>query len=135
MIDFERTDMSNIISTKEAPVAIGPYSQAKWAGNTLFVSGQIPLEPFSMEMVYGVELATHQVMKNLEAILREAGLSFSNVVKTTIFLKDMEDFMEVNKVYSTYFPEESYPARETIEVVRLPKDAELEISMIAYKSL
>lgn len=135
MIDFERTDMSNIISTKKAPVAIGPYSQAKWAGNTLFVSGQIPLEPFSMEMVYGVELATHQVMKNLEAILLEAGLSFSNVVKTTIFLKDMEDFMEVNKVYSTYFPEESYPARETIEVARLPKDAELEISMIAYKSL
>ena len=70
MIDFERTDMSNIISTKEAPAAIGPYSQAKWAGNTLFISGQIPLEPFSMEMVYGVELATHQVMKNLEAILR-----------------------------------------------------------------
>ena len=135
MIDFERTDMSNIISTKEAPAAIGPYSQAKWAGNTLFISGQIPLEPFSMEMVYGVELATHQVMKNLEAILLEAGLSFSNVVKTTIFLKDMEDFMEVNKVYSTYFPEESYPARETIEVARLPKDAELEISMIAYKSL
>lgn len=135
MIDFERTDMSNIISTKEAPVAIGPYSQAKWVGNTLFISGQIPLEPFSMEMVYGVELATHQVMKNLEAILLEAGLSFSNVVKTTIFLKDMEDFMEVNKVYSTYFPEESYPARETIEVARLPKDAELEISMIAYKSL
>lgn len=135
MIDFERTDMSNIISTKKAPVAIGPYSQAKWAGNTLFVSGQIPLEPFSMEMVYGVELATHQVMKNLEAILLEAGLSFSNVVKTTIFLKDMEDFMEVNKVYSTYFPEESYPARETIEVACLPKDAELEISMIAYKSL
>lgn len=135
MIDFERTDMSNIISTKKAPVAIGPYSQAKWAGNTLFVSGQIPLEPFSMEMVYGVELATHQVMKNLEAILLEAGLSFSNVVKTTIFLKDMEDFMEVNKVYSSYFPEESYPARETIEVARLPKDAELEISMIAYKSL
>ena len=101
----------------------------------MFVSGQIPLEPFSMEMVYGVELATHQVMKNLEAILREAGLSFSNVVKTTIFLKDMEDFMEVNKVYSTYFSEESYPARETIEVARLPKDAELEISMIAYKSL
>lgn len=135
MIDFERTDMSNIISTKEAPVAIGPYSQVKWAGNTLFISGQIPLEPFSMEMVYGVELATHQVMKNLEAILREAGLSFSNVVKTTIFLKDMEDFMEVNKVYSTYFSEESYPAREMIEVARLPKDAELEISMIAYKSL
>lgn len=135
MIDLERTDMSNIISTKKAPVAIGPYSQAKWAGNTLFVSGQIPLEPFSMEMVYGVELATHQVMKNLEAILLEAGLSFSNVVKTTIFLKDMEDFMEVNKVYSTYFPEESYPARETIEVACLPKDAELEISMIAYKSL
>lgn len=135
MIDFERTDMSNIISTKKAPVAIGPYSQAKWAGNTLFVSGQIPLEPFSMEMVYGVELATHQVMKNLEAILLEAGLSFSNVVKTTIFLKDMEDFMEVNKVYSSYFPEKSYPARETIEVARLPKDAELEISMIAYKSL
>ena len=135
MIDFERTDMSNIISTKKAPVAIGPYSQAKWAGNTLFVSGQIPLEPFSMEMVYGVELATHQVMKNLEAILLEAGLSFSNVVKTTIFLKDMEDFMEVNKVYSSYFPEESYPARETIEVACLPKDAELEISMIAYKSL
>ena len=135
MIDFERTDMSNIISTKEAPAAIGPYSQAKWAGNTLFISGQIPLEPFSMEMVYGVELATHQVMKNLEAILREAGLSFSNVVKTTIFLKDMEDFMEVNKVYSTYFPEESYPARETIEVACLPKDAELEISMRAYKSL
>lgn len=135
MIDFERTDMSNIISTKEAPVAIGPYSQAKSAGNTLFISGQIPLKPFSMEMVYGVELATHQVMKNLEAILREAGLSFSNVVKTTIFLKDIEDFMEVNKVYSTYFPEKSYPARETIEVARLPKDAELEISMIAYKSL
>ena len=135
MIDFERTDMSNIISTKKAPVAIGPYSQAKWAGNTLFVSGQIPLEPFSMEMVYGVELATHQVMKNLEAILLEAGLSFSNVVKTTIFLKDMEEFMEVNKVYSSYFPEESYPARETIEVAGLPKDAELEISMIAYKSL
>lgn len=119
------------IKTNQAPAAIGPYSQAVKAGNFLFVSGQIPLDPATGTLVIGgIESETHRVMKNIEAILTEAGLSFENVVKTSIFLKSMDDFAHVNTVYASYFSKD-FPARETVEVSRLPKDANVEISVIA----
>lgn len=119
------------IKTNQAPAAIGPYSQAVKAGNFLFVSGQIPLDLATGTLVIGgIESETHRVMKNIEAILTEAGLSFENVVKTSIFLKSMDDFAHVNTVYASYFSKD-FPARETVEVSRLPKDANVEISVIA----
>jgi 2-iminobutanoate/2-iminopropanoate deaminase len=121
----------NIIETTQAPAAIGPYSQAVQAGNLLFVSGQIPLDPQTGNLVTdGIEPETHRVMKNIEAILEAAGLSFHNVVKTTIFLKSMDDFAKVNTVYASYFTG-NFPARETVEVAGLPKGARVEISVIA----
>lgn len=126
--------MKKIISTSDAPGAIGPYSQAVLAGNTLYISGQIPLDPATGKLVEGIEKATHQVMKNLSAILSEAGMSFSNVVKTNIFLTNMDDFAIMNTVYESYLDAESgYPARETVQVSCLPKNVEVEISMIAYQ--
>jgi 2-iminobutanoate/2-iminopropanoate deaminase len=120
-----------IIQTKNAPSAIGPYSQAVKVGNLLFVSGQIPLDPSTGNLVIGgIESETHRVMKNIEAILEAAELKFSNVVKTTIFLKSMDDFAKVNKVYASYFSGD-FPARETVEVSRLPKNVTVEISVIA----
>ncbi len=120
-----------IISTSSAPAAIGPYSQAVMAGNMLFTSGQIALVPETGVLVQGsVSDETHQVMKNLSAILTTAKLKFNNVVKTTIFLKDMNDFATVNEIYASYFVGD-FPARETVEVARLPKDVRVEISMIA----
>ena len=120
-----------IIHTKEAPAAIGPYSQAVKTGNLLFVSGQIPIDPETGNVIIGgIEAATHRVMKNIEAILEEAGYSFNNIVKTTIFIKSMDDFAKINAVYASYFKGD-YPARETVEVSRLPKDVEVEISVIA----
>ncbi len=124
--------MQKIIETKMAPAPIGPYSQAVLAGNFLYISGQIAIVPHTGELDLSDILSeTHQVMKNLEAILQTSGASFDNVVKTSIFLKDMKQFAEVNTVYGGYFVSH-YPARETVQVSVLPKDVNVEISMIAY---
>jgi 2-iminobutanoate/2-iminopropanoate deaminase len=120
-----------IIYTNEAPAAIGPYSQAVRTGNLLFVSGQIPLDAASGQLVSGtIAEETHQVMKNIQAILTVAGLSFEHIVKTSIFIKDMNNFAAINEVYAGYFSS-NFPARETVEVARLPKDVRVEISVIA----
>lgn len=125
--------MKNTINTTKAPQAIGPYSQAVSINNLLFISGQIPANPETGEIVSGgVGEEAHQVMKNLKAILEEAGSTFSNAVKTSIFLKNMDDFALVNEIYASYFEEGNYPARETVQVSKLPKDVNVEISMIAY---
>lgn len=122
-----------IIQTKEAPAPIGPYNQAILAGNTLYVSGQIALDAQTGELINeNITEETHQVMKNLEAILSEAGLGFSDVVKCSIFVKDMGNFATINEAYGMYF-KENPPARETVEVARLPKDVNVEISCIATK--
>jgi 2-iminobutanoate/2-iminopropanoate deaminase len=122
-----------VINSVLAPDPIGPYSQAIKAGNMLFISGQIAIQkPSSKIIIENIEAETEQVMKNLEAILKEAGMDFSNVVKTSIFLKDMGSFPKVNSVYGSRFPENP-PARETVEVSRLPKDVNVEISCIAMK--
>ena len=121
-----------IIYTKDAPEPIGPYNQGVKIGRTLYVSGQIPLIPGKMELVNNdLEKETIQVMKNIEAILLKANMTFGNVVKTTIFLSDMRNFEIVNKIYSRYFNPEKAPARETVEVSNLPKYVRLEISVIA----
>ena len=121
-----------IIYTKDAPEPIGPYNQAIKIERTLYVSGQIPLIPGKMELVNNdLEKETIQVMKNIEAILLKANMTFGNVVKTTIFLSDMRNFEIVNKIYSRYFNREKAPARETVEVSNLPKYVRLEISVIA----
>lgn len=120
------------IQTDQAPQAIGPYSQAIEAGDFIFVSGQIAINPRTNEIEQGIEAQTHQVMKNLQAILKEAGATFNDVVKFTIFLADMEDFAEVNEIYGSYL-EEPYPARATVEVSRLPKDVQVEMDVIVYK--
>ena len=126
--------MKKIISTTNAPAPIGPYNQAVFAGDTLFVSGQIPLDPKTGELVSGdIAAETKMVMQNLEAILTEAGLTFENVVKSSIFLSDMNSFAQVNEVYGTFFDEETAPARETVEVANLPKFVNVEISVIAIK--
>ena len=120
-----------IINTTSAPAPIGPYNQAIIANNMLFISGQIPLNPETNELITAdITTETHQVMRNLQAILTEAGVSFTHVVKTTIFLKDMSLFSRINEVYGSYFSAD-YPARETVAVKGLPKDVNVEISMIA----
>ena len=120
-----------IIQSPEAPAPIGPYSQAVQVGDMLYVSGQIPLEATSGELINAnITEETHQVMKNLEAILRAANTSFEQVVKCTIFIRDMEQFSTINEAYGQYF-KENPPARETVEVSRLPKDVNVEISCIA----
>lgn len=120
-----------IINTAKAPSPIGPYNQAIISNNTIFISGQIPINAETNELVTGdIAAETHQVMRNLEAILEEAGINFNHVVKTTIFLKDMILFAAVNEVYGSYFSAD-YPARETVAVKGLPKDVNVEISMIA----
>ena len=120
-----------VIHTDKAPKAIGPYSQAVKAGNMLFVSGQVPFVPETMEIVEGdVKAQTAQSLKNLQAILKEAGADFSNVVKTTVFIKDMNEFAQVNEVYAEYFGDNK-PARACVEVARLPKDVKVEIELIA----
>ncbi|PVY38156.1 RidA family protein [Pontibacter virosus] len=121
----------NIITSANAPAAIGPYSQATLHNGTMYVSGQIPLDPKSGELVSGtIEEETHQVMKNLFAILQEAGMGFDNVLKCSIFVKDLGNFAKINEVYGSYFTANP-PARETVEVSRLPKDVNVEISCIA----
>jgi len=120
-----------IINTEKAPAPIGPYNQSVKAGGMLFISGQIPINPATGEIVSGdIKTETHQSMQNLEAILSEAKLTFEHVVKTTIFLSDMSLFASVNEVYGTYFKGD-YPARETVAVKGLPKGVNVEISMIA----
>lgn len=124
--------MKEIISTSNAPAAIGPYSQAVKAGNLLFISGQIPLDPATGEVVEGdITVQTHRVLDNVKAILTEAGADFSNVVKTTVFLRDMNDFVPMNRVYAEYYSE-NCPARSAVQVGRLPKDVSVEIETIAY---
>mgnify|MGYP001252224731 FL=1 len=121
-----------VINTTKAPSAIGPYNQSIKVNDTLFVSGQIPLVPKTMELISGnIERETHQVMKNLESILKKAGMSFKNVVKSTIYLDDMKNFSKVNDVYGSYFEKGDEPARETVAVKSLPKGVRIEISMIA----
>lgn len=120
-----------IIFTSEAPAPIGPYSQAVKAGNTLYVSGQIALDAESGEMINAnITEETHQVMKNMDAILSAAGMGFDQVVKCSIFIKDMGQFATINEAYGMYFKQDP-PARETVEVARLPKDVSVEISCIA----
>ena len=124
--------MKEIIKTTNAPMPIGPYNQAILSGNTLYISGQIPMHPTTGELVEtGINDATLQVMKNLEAILKEAGMNFNNVVKSSIFITDMNDFSKINKVYATFFEEATAPARETVQVSVLPLHVNVEISMIA----
>jgi len=125
--------MKKIIHTSEAPAAIGPYSQGTLVNGTLYISGQIPVDPESGKLVEGIQKETHQVMKNLKAILTAADMDFSNAVKASIFLKSMDDFAEVNEIYASYFENEIYPARETVQVSCLPKNVDVEISMIAFK--
>ena len=124
--------MKKIINTSNAPKPIGPYNQAVISGNLMFMSGQIAFDPSTGELVIGeIQAETKQVMENLKSILDEAGLSFKDVIKTSIFLSDMNNFQQVNEVYGSYFSDEGAPARETVEVSRLPKDVNVEISMIA----
>ena len=126
--------MKKIINTKYAPAPIGPYNQAVLAGNTLYTSGQIALNPATGKLVTGsIETETTQVMENMKAVLTEAGMTFENVVKTSIFVKNMNDFSKINTVYGSYFNAETAPARETVEVGNLPLFVNIEISMIAIK--
>lgn len=123
--------MTKEIHTTNAPAAIGPYSQAIQAGDFLYVSGQIGVNPESGEVAEGIEAQTKQVLENLKAILTEANSSFSEVVKFTIYLKSMDDFATVNEIYGSYL-EKPYPARATVEVSRLPKDVIVEMDVVAY---
>ena len=126
--------MKSIIITKNAPAPLGPYNQAILAGDVLYISGQIGINPSSGEFITNsIQEETTQVMSNLLAILDAANMTFENVVKSSIFLSDMNNFTEINKVYERYFNEETAPARETVQVARLPKDAAIEILMIAHK--
>jgi 2-iminobutanoate/2-iminopropanoate deaminase len=127
--------MIKAVNTSEAPAPIGPYSQAIKTNNILFISGQIALNPESGELeINDRTKETHRVMKNLQAILNAAGMSFENVVKSSIFLSDMNDFAVVNEVYASYVSKETPPARETVQVSVLPKNVNVEISMIAVAS-
>lgn len=123
--------MKRVINTKKAPAAIGPYSQAIRLDKLLFISGQLPMNPDTMEIVEGnIQDQTKKALENLKAILEEAGSNLNNVVKTTLFIKDMGDFADINEVYATYFTENK-PARACVEVARLPKDVGVEIEAIA----
>ncbi len=125
--------MRKVVATSAAPAAIGPYSQGNIFGNLVFTSGQVPLSPETGEIVgTTIEEQTEQVFKNIKAILEEAGSSLDKVLKTTVFIKDMNDFGKINEVYATFFTEGSYPSRSAVEVARLPKDVLVEIETIAY---
>ena len=123
--------MKTIVSTDKAPAAIGPYSQGIKVGNLLFTSGQIPLDPATGTFPEGIQAQARQSLTNVKAILAEAGVSMDQVIKTTVFLKDMNDFAAMNEVYATFFTEGNYPARSVVEVARLPKDVLVEIEAIA----
>jgi len=126
--------MKKIIYTENAPAPIGPYNQAVLVGNTLYTSGQIALNPQTMELVLNdIETETKQVMENMKAVLAAAEMTFENVIKTSIFIMNMNDFAKINAVYGRYFDEKTAPARETVQVACLPKNVNIEISMIAVK--
>lgn len=124
--------MKKIINTTNAPAPVGPYNQSVLAGNTLYVSGQIPIDPKTGEIVSdSIEAETIMVLENIQSILNEAGLTFANVVKCSVFVTDMNMFGRINEVYAKYFPAENAPARELVQVVALPKNVNVEISAIA----
>jgi 2-iminobutanoate/2-iminopropanoate deaminase len=126
--------MKTIIYTDKAPAPIGPYNQAVLVDNMLYTSGQIALDPVSMELVLDtIEIETTQVMENLKAVLEAANMTFADVVKASIFISDMNDFARINTVYGSYFEEAFAPARETVQVAKLPRNVNVEISMIAIK--
>jgi 2-iminobutanoate/2-iminopropanoate deaminase len=126
--------MKKIITTTKAPAPIGPYNQAVLTGNTLYTSGQIAINPETGELVLeSIKKETKQVMENLKEVLAAAEMTFENVIKTSIFISDMNNFVEINEVYGQYFNEETAPARETVEVANLPKFVNVEISAIAIK--
>ena len=126
--------MKKIIFTENAPAPIGPYNQAVLVGNTLYTSGQIALNPLTMELVLDdIETETKQVMENMKAVLAAADMTFENVIKTSIFIMNMNDFTRINSIYGSYFNEATAPARETVQVACLPKNVNIEISMIAIK--
>jgi len=126
--------MKKIIFTDKAPAPIGPYNQAVLVGNTLYTSGQIAINPANNELVLtDIETETKQVMENMKAVLEAAGMTFEDVIKSSIFISDMNDFAKINTVYGSYFDEKNAPARETVQVACLPKNVNVEISMIAIK--
>jgi 2-iminobutanoate/2-iminopropanoate deaminase len=132
--NFKPLIMKKIIHTENAPAPIGPYNQAVLTGNTLYISGQIAINPVSGELTMSsIQEETEQVMRNLKAVLQAAEMDFDNVVKSSIFISDMNNFTEINSVYSKYFEEATAPARETVEVANLPKFVNVEISMIAVQ--
>jgi 2-iminobutanoate/2-iminopropanoate deaminase len=123
--------MKTIIASEQAPKAVGPYSQAVRVGNLVFLSGQIPLDPLSGHLVEGgIQHQTERVLENIRAVLEGAGLTFENVVKTTVYLKNLTDFVPMNEIYAKYF-QSNPPARSTVEVARLPRDVSVEIDAIA----
>jgi 2-iminobutanoate/2-iminopropanoate deaminase len=129
------TTMKKIIFTENAPAPIGPYNQAVLIGTTLYTSGQIAINPSTGDLVLeNIEKETKQVMENMKAVLEAAGMSFENVVKSTIFISNMNDFAAINSIYGGYFNEKTAPARETVQVACLPKNVNVEISMIAVAS-
>ena len=131
-LNSKHSFMKTIIFTENAPAPIGPYNQAVLKGNTLYTSGQIAINPKTGVLVTAtIEAETQQVMENMKAVLEAAGMTFENVVKTTIFIMNMNDFAAINKVYGSYFNEKTAPARETVQVACLPKNLNVEISMIA----
>ena len=121
-----------VISTSKAPAAIGPYSQAIEVNGFVFASGQIPIIPETGELAQGIEAQTKQALTNVKSIMEASGLTMSNIVKTSVFIKDMNDFAKVNEIYATFF-EGDYPARSCVEVARLPKDVLIEVEVIAAK--
>lgn len=124
--------MKKVITTKNAPAPIGPYNQAILTGNTLYTSGQIAINPDTNELVLdNIKSETKQVMQNLQAVLKAANMTFEHVIKSTIFISNMEDFSLINEVYGSYFNDENAPARETVQVAGLPKNVNVEISIIA----
>ena len=123
--------MKNIINTNNAPAAIGPYAQAVQTNGLVFTSGQLPLDPATGAFPEGIQEQTRQSLTNVKAILAEAGLGMDRVIKTTVFLSDMNNFAAMNEVYATFFGEGGFPARSAVEVARLPKDALVEIEVIA----
>ena len=126
--------MKTIIYTDKAPAPIGPYNQAVLVDNTLYTSGQIALNPSTMELVLDtIEIETTQVMENMKAVLEAANMTFADVVKASIFISDMNDFAKINTIYGSYFDEKTAPARETVQVAKLPRNVNVEISMIAIK--
>ena len=125
--------MKHVIATEKAPAAIGPYSQAIMAGDTLYISGQMPIDPATGRIPESIEQQAQQVFKNVAAILEQAGMTLENVVKTTVFMKDLSSFGTVNELYGTFFNGTQYPARACVEVAKLPKDALIEMEVIAAK--